>query len=88
MGWLQTNFVEPVRGKLRRDHSNAEGTLSEYQWKLRYLVPAYTVLDQLRVLRNFATHPYDDFRSEREASVALHAMLYLFQIIASSGVFT
>jgi hypothetical protein len=85
--WLRSNVTDRIRGGLSRDPDGIHGQIEPYLYELRHLLTCDAVLEQIRRLRSPAVHPYAEFRGEAEASVALHSMLFLFQMISESKVF-
>lgn len=85
--WLRVQLCERLAGALGRAGDEVE-RLPEVFQRLRHLVTADALLLQLRRLRNISSHPNDPgLHGEGEASMAIHAMLYLLDTIVRSDAF-
>ncbi len=80
--WLRSYFCEPLRGKLARDE-----TLEAHEQSLKLLVNVYSILELIRVYRNFSSHAYDMLRGPDEAKLVLSNAFYLFELVHRSNVF-
>lgn len=79
VGWLTSQFCDPLRGKQNKG-------LLDYEEALKTLQNLDKMIDVIKVYRNLSSHPYDFLRGKYEASFILNNCLYLFHLIMKTDV--